>query len=205
MNKAVVVGAGIAGVAAAETIRKFAPQADITLVSAETHLPYYRLNLTRYLAGEIHTDQLSLHPEIWYNIHNIRLLRDTAAQALDLGNKDLIFSDENRIPFDRLVLKYKDKVFNLCFRINGDYDEANDCSQETFIKVFNNLANFKFRSSFSTWLYRIAVNTCKNNISSLTYRMKKKMTSLDNPGNQLSQADSDYRLELSDNSFAPDL
>ena len=91
VNKAVVVGAGIAGVSAAEAIRKFAPQADITLISAETHLPYYRLNLTRYLAGEINADQLSLHPEIWYNIHNIRLLRNTAAQALDLENKELDF------------------------------------------------------------------------------------------------------------------
>jgi nitrite reductase (NADH) large subunit len=111
VNKAVVVGAGIAGVSAAETLRKFAPQADITLISAETHLPYYRLNLTRYLAGEIHADQLSLHPEIWYNIHNIRLLRNTAAQALDLGNNELILSDESRIPFDRLVLTTGSRPF----------------------------------------------------------------------------------------------
>ena len=103
VNHAVVVGAGIAGVSAAEAIRKFAPQAEITLISNETYLPYYRLNLTRYLAGEIGADQLSLHPDIWYNIHNIRLLRNTEARALDLGNKELHLSDGNRIPFDRLV------------------------------------------------------------------------------------------------------
>jgi nitrite reductase (NADH) large subunit len=104
LEHAVVVGAGIAGVSAAETIRKFAPQAEITLISNETFLPYYRLNLTRYLAGEINADQLSLHPEIWYNLHNIRLLRNTEARALDLGNKELQLSDNIRIPFDRLVL-----------------------------------------------------------------------------------------------------
>jgi len=104
IHKAVVLGAGIAGVSAAETIRKFAPQADLTLISNETYLPYYRLNLTRYLAGEISPDQLTLHPDIWYNLHNIRLLRNITAQALDLENKELILSDESRVPFDRLVL-----------------------------------------------------------------------------------------------------
>jgi NAD(P)H-nitrite reductase large subunit len=104
VNKAVVVGAGIAGVSAAEAIRKFAPQAVITLVSNDAYLPYYRLNLTRYLAGELEADQLTLHPEIWYNIHNIRLLRETEAQALNLENKELLLSDGSRLPFDRLVL-----------------------------------------------------------------------------------------------------
>jgi len=104
LNHAVVAGAGIAGVSAAEAIRKFAPQAEITLISNETYFPYYRLNLTRYLAGEMNADQLLLHPEIWYNIHNIRLLRNTEAQGIDLGNKELLLSDNSRIPFDRLVL-----------------------------------------------------------------------------------------------------
>lgn len=104
LNHAVVAGAGIAGVSAAEAIRKFAPQAEITLISNETYLPYYRLNLTRYLAGEMSADQLSLHPEIWYNIHNIRLIRNTEAQVIDLGNKELLLADNSRIPFDRLVL-----------------------------------------------------------------------------------------------------
>ena len=111
VNKAVVVGAGIAGVSAAETIRKFAPQAEITLISSEMHLPYYRSTLTRYLAGEIGADQLTLHPKIWYNTHNIRLLRNAAAQVLDLENKELILSDESRIPFDRLVLTTGSRPF----------------------------------------------------------------------------------------------
>ncbi len=76
----------------------------ITLISNEIHLPYYRLNLTRYLAGEISADHLSLHPDIWYNIENIRLLQGIEARALDLEKKELSLSDGSQIPFDRLVL-----------------------------------------------------------------------------------------------------
>jgi RNA polymerase sigma-70 factor, ECF subfamily len=114
--------------------------------------------------------------------------------------KAFLENADNRTAFNRLVLKYKDMVFNLCFRLLGDYDEANDCAQDIFIKVFNNLKSFKFKSGFSTWLYRISVNTCKNNLSSLTSRMKKKMMSLDNPGNaQESSNISNYKIDVRDN------
>jgi len=81
--------------------------------------------------------------------------------------------------FDLLVLKYQDMVFNVCFRITGDYDDASDCAQETFIRVYRHLASFEFRSAFSTWLYRIAVNTCRNRLASASARMGKKTISLD--------------------------
>ena len=51
--RAVVIGGGIAGVAAVEAFRQVSPQSEITLISKEPELPYHRLNLTRYLAGEI--------------------------------------------------------------------------------------------------------------------------------------------------------
>ena len=81
--------------------------------------------------------------------------------------------------FDELVLRHKDKVFNLCYRFLGDHQEANDLAQETFIKVYGSLKKFRMESSFSTWLYRIAVNTCKNRVKSLEYRFKKRMKRLD--------------------------
>ncbi len=92
------------------------------------------------------------------------------------------FLENDRKAFNKLVLKYKDMIFSLCYRMLGDYDEANDCSQEIFIKVYRNLNKFKFQSGFSTWLYRIAVNSCKNELSSLRFRMKKKSISMENPG-----------------------
>ena len=91
------------------------------------------------------------------------------------------FCGGDKAAFDSLVLKHKDRVFNLCYRLLGDYEEANDSAQETFIKVYGSLKKFRFESAFSTWLYRIAVNTCKNKLKSSAYRQKRKMVPLDNP------------------------
>jgi RNA polymerase sigma-70 factor (ECF subfamily) len=64
----------------------------------------------------------------------------------------------------------------------GDYQEANDCAQDTFIKIFRNLAKFRFESTFLTWAHRIAVNTCKNRLKSFHYRFSRKLVRLDNSG-----------------------
>lgn len=81
---------------------------------------------------------------------------------------DLIrgFLNGSERDFDSLVIRYKDMIFNLCLNITGDYDEAVDCSQEVFIKMYRNLGKFGFRSALSTWLYSIALNTCRNRLSS---------------------------------------
>lgn len=84
--------------------------------------------------------------------------------------------------FDNLVLRYKDRVFNLCYRILGDFHEADDSAQETFLKVFRSIKGFRFDAAFSTWLYRVAVNTCKNRLKSSEYRRKNMTISLENPG-----------------------
>ena len=81
--------------------------------------------------------------------------------------------------FDKLVLKHKDKLFNMVFWFLGDYQEANDCAQEIFIKIFNAIDKFRFESAFSTWLYRIAMNTCKNRVKSSAYRWKKRTVSIE--------------------------
>jgi RNA polymerase sigma-70 factor (ECF subfamily) len=90
--------------------------------------------------------------------------------------------------FDELVLKHKDRLFNLVYWFLGDYQEANDCAQETFIKVFKSIKKFRLESTFSTWLYRIAINTCKNRIKSSAYKWKKKTVSLETSnGNPFSE------------------
>ena len=91
------------------------------------------------------------------------------------------FREGDKAAFDNLVLKHKDRVFNLCYRLLGDYEEANDSAQEAFIKVYGSLKKFRFESAFSTWLYRIAVNTCKNKLKSSAFRQKRKMIPIDNP------------------------
>ena len=102
--------------------------------------------------------------------------------------------------FDRLVLKHKDPLFNLCYWFLGDYQEANDAAQETFIKVYRSLNRFRFESAFSTWLYRIAVNTCRNRLKSAEYRQRKNMVRLDNPG---SSEGVDPSVEIGDESRSP--
>jgi RNA polymerase sigma-70 factor (ECF subfamily) len=62
--------------------------------------------------------------------------------------------------FGRLVLKYQDKIYNLCRHLLGNAHDAEDAAQDTLIKAYQNLNNFRPEASFYTWLYRIAVNTC---------------------------------------------
>jgi RNA polymerase sigma-70 factor (ECF subfamily) len=109
-------------------------------------------------------------------------LKKTAGSPSEDALLITAFQEGDRTAFDKLVLKHKNKVFNLCYWVIGDYQEANDIAQETFIKVFQSLKKFRFDSSFSTWLFRIAVNTCKNRLKSSEFRQKKKTISLDNPG-----------------------
>ncbi|MBK8455235.1 MAG: RNA polymerase sigma factor RpoE [Thiofilum sp.] len=64
--------------------------------------------------------------------------------------------------FDLLVLKYQHRVVSLVHRYVRDDDLAFDVAQETFIKAYRGLKNFRGESAFYTWLYRIAINTAKN-------------------------------------------
>ncbi|NIO29737.1 MAG: sigma-70 family RNA polymerase sigma factor [Candidatus Latescibacteria bacterium] len=89
------------------------------------------------------------------------------------------FLADDRNAFNKLILLHKRSVFNLCYRFLGDYDDADDCAQEVFIKVSRSLKSFRFESSFSTWLYRITVNTCKNRLNSLEYRLKSRRVRID--------------------------
>jgi RNA polymerase sigma-70 factor (ECF subfamily) len=70
-------------------------------------------------------------------------------------------------------------VYTMCSYLLGDADEAADQAQETFVKVYRSLKTFRFESSFSTWLYTIALNTCRNRLKSLSYRLRRKTVSLD--------------------------
>jgi len=64
--------------------------------------------------------------------------------------------------FDLLVKRYQHKVIGLIGRYVQDHSEALDVAQETFIKAYRALDNFRGESAFYTWLYRIATNTAKN-------------------------------------------
>ena len=61
--------------------------------------------------------------------------------------------------FEILVRKYQGRVLNIVYSLVGQDREAEDIMQEVFLKVYDNLKGFKQKSQFSTWLYRITVNT----------------------------------------------
>ena len=60
--------------------------------------------------------------------------------------------------YRRLYDRYKDRVYNVCYRITGNASDALDASQETFGILFRRLVEFRFESRFSSWVYRVAVN-----------------------------------------------
>ena len=60
--------------------------------------------------------------------------------------------------FRQLYDQYKDRVYNVCYRITGNATDALDASQETFGIMFRKIGEFRFESKFSSWVYRIAVN-----------------------------------------------
>ena len=64
----------------------------------------------------------------------------------------------NKQAFGKLVLKYQDKVLYLAYDLVGDYSSAQDIAQNAFLRAYKGLTDFKEKSSFSTWLYRIVVN-----------------------------------------------
>lgn len=62
--------------------------------------------------------------------------------------------------FDAIVASYKHKIFNFIYRMIGDSDEAEDLTQEVFVKTYVALGTFRNESSLNTWIYRIAGNLC---------------------------------------------
>ena len=66
----------------------------------------------------------------------------------------------DREAFDAVMRVHQDRVFSVCFRILGDREKALDATQDTFLTVFRKAGQFQGRSAVGTWIYRIAVNTC---------------------------------------------
>jgi len=70
------------------------------------------------------------------------------------------FKNGDVLVFEDVVLKYRDRIYNLCSYMLGNVHDAEDAAQNTFIKAYQNLSKFNHSASLYTWLYRIAVNTC---------------------------------------------
>ncbi len=101
----------------------------------------------------------------------------TMAKAIDTDAGLLErFAKGDAAAFDHLFLKYQDYIYNVCLGVVGNPEDARDCTQETFLKVYKNAKEFRAQSALSTWIYRIAVNQC---LGSLRKKPKSPVASLD--------------------------
>ncbi|MGC9316535.1 MAG: sigma-70 family RNA polymerase sigma factor [Armatimonadota bacterium] len=105
----------------------------------------------------------------------------------------------DRRAFGRLVDEYKDKIYNYVARMLNDPYEAEDVTQEAFLRAFRSLPRFRGASSFHTWLYRIASNLA---IDVVRRRKRQEPTfSLDEP---LEGDDGEYEREIADETGGPE-
>jgi RNA polymerase sigma-70 factor (ECF subfamily) len=75
--------------------------------------------------------------------------------------------DGNRKAFEELVLKYQKEIYFLAYRMVLNKEDAADVVQEIFVQVFRKIHQFHSFSTFKTWLYRVAINQCKNFLRTL--------------------------------------
>jgi len=92
--------------------------------------------------------------------------------------------DRDERAFRELVDDHRDRVFNITYRMLGNRHEAEDVAQEVFITVFKTIETFREESKFSTWLYRVTVNHCKNRIKYLARRHDRDRDELDETSQQ---------------------
>ena len=79
-----------------------------------------------------------------------------------MDEKELILrmQEGDETAFETLVRLYEKKIYNLCFRMCGNAEDAQEAAQDAFLAVWRAIDSFRQESSFSTWLYRLATNAC---------------------------------------------
>jgi len=97
----------------------------------------------------------------------------------------------NTSAFSTLVDQYKDLVFSLALRMMKNKEEAEEVAQDTFIKVYKSLSKFKGDSKFSTWIYRVAYNTCLDRLKK-NKRQQQTVTIDEYTENQVKTLDNAY-------------
>lgn len=104
----------------------------------------------------------------------------------------------NLLAFEQLIIEHETKIYNIAYRMFNNEEDAKDLSQEIFIKVFEKIHIFRGDSSFSTWIYRIAMNTC---IDELRKRKGRETYSMDK---DIEMDDGTIPRELPDKAFNPE-
>jgi len=100
--------------------------------------------------------------------------------------------------FEQLIENYQDKILNYCYRMLGNRSDAEDATQEVFVKVFRFISSFTGQSSFSTWLYKVASNVCMDFLRKHK-RSDRQTVSL----NQTNAEGEEFVLNIEDETYAP--
>ena len=87
--------------------------------------------------------------------------------------------DRDERPFQELMRRYQRLIWRVCYRFMGNSNDAEDLTQEVFFKVYRNLTSFEGRSTFKTWVYRIAINTAQNELRARARRPQESETELE--------------------------
>ena len=103
----------------------------------------------------------------------------------------------DRNAFAALVSAYETKIYNLALRYLGNREDAMDASQEVFLRVFRFLPGFQEESGFSTWIYRIGVNVCKDMLAKQSRRNEQSLEVED-------EDDEQRTMELADHRYTPE-
>lgn len=101
--------------------------------------------------------------------------------------------------FELLIEAHFKKIYNIAYRISGNPDDASDMTQEVMIKLFRNINSFEGNSKFSTWVYRVATNTCLDELKKLRRHSTYSINS------EISADDSEFQYEVEDTAPTPDL
>jgi len=99
--------------------------------------------------------------------------------------------------FEEIVHLYEKKLYSIAYRFTGSEQDALDICQETFIRVYRFIGGFQETSGFSTWIYRICTNVCKD---SVTRRQRRGETSLD----LQDEEGEEFELPVSDDRYSPE-
>jgi len=83
--------------------------------------------------------------------------------------------------FEEIVMRYQKKMFNISYRMIGDYQEAAEAVQDAFMSAYRNIRGFKGESKFSTWLCSIVLNMSRNRLKQMRTRAYMEDCSLDDP------------------------
>lgn len=116
--------------------------------------------------------------------------------------------DENRLikkaqkgdskAFEELMEEHFKKIYNIAYRMTNNPDDASDMTQEVMIKLFRNIGSFKGNSKFSTWVYRVATNTC---LDELKKSRRHSHTSLNA---EIDTGEGELTVEVEDTSPTPE-